>query len=315
MSDIDNNEVKIEPWIKKKTADTTLDMSAALGKNFIIQQRGDTTLYFDRNKHDKVAIKVRDDCIIGVDKDNRLAIKAIVECVQAKGWTSIKLTGNKHLQVMLAAEAMERGIEVQGFKKPGDKGDVSAEKEAEPEKEASTEKEVEPEKEVQSDNKPGTLTDEKNKKPSQEEIADRKAHPELFGDSAWIDNQPNNAAEEQFHLDIDEAGEQRKEAQQKAHERLNPEKIGDRETAYDTLAREEAVEKYPELVPIYPIVNNARIFLEANRHRFTDKKAQQFVGSVRSACFEDLDKGIDLKNRLETVPKTRGKEQEVGLEV
>jgi len=304
----DEDEVRVEPITKEKEKEEK-NRQSLLERQFIMKQKGDYTLYYDKNKPDKVAIREYKDCIVGVDKDNNIAIKAIVERIQEKGWTSIKMSGNKALQIALAAEAMDKGIVVEGYEKPV---------KAQPEK-----------------------TTEQELGDASAEMTDRKANPELFGDFGELD-ESDEPADAQFEEDVreaedlrkqrlktvtdtlvsepapkedvaGEAAKRRKDAQDIATKRLNNptlEEKGARENAYSTLSRTEAIEQYPELTPVYEIVGKAREHLEDNRDRFTDDMADAFTQSVRNSCFEKLNKGVDLQERLDKVREQRSVERD-----
>ena len=432
MSDAD--EVRVEPVLKEKEQREKKDRQSLLERQFVMKVKGDYTLYYDKNKPDKVAIREYKDCIVGVDKDNNVAIKAIVERIQEKGWTSIKISGNKALQVALAAEAMEKGIIVEGYEKP---------KKPQPEKEVP-EKEAEQVKEPESDNKAATLTHEEIEESHLEEMADREANPEMYDMSneekaafyGWpaekhLDYSPSHGPEpfpEYFELyygesvtdhqkayrkrwnierengwpdrgkekpkkpqpekEVPESTEKEtpeqeeetsypghpdhpdfdltagpgyedgdferfygpvtngfeelgKELWEKEREKLrvsneaastreerlavvarrinNPslEEKGEREHAYNTLSRSDAIQQFPELKPIYEIVSHGRESMEEKRDRFTDKTAQAFIQGMRNDCFDRLNRGEDLQAKLDKVREQRSIEREtpeMGLE-
>jgi len=267
-----------------------------------------------------VAIKVRDDCIIGADKDNRAVIKAIVDCVEAKGWDSIKISGNKGLQVMLAAEAMDRGIAVEGFKKPEsidgakegkDDDAVSETPQNEPTKPNTDGSEDDAVEDTVEYTKEQESIDQARETEFQEAETQRKERQAAAIEGAESDMKERTEG----HEDVaKEAAQRREERQKEATERLKPKASRDREEAYNNLERSEAVELYPELAPVYKLVGEARQFLESNRHRFTDTAAQQFVDSVRTNCFERLDRGENLQPRVAEAKKSRTEEMELELD-
>lgn len=311
MSDAD--EVRVEPLVKEKEKK---NRQSLLERQFVMKVKGDYTLYYDKNKPDKVAIREYKDCIVGVDKDNNIAIKAIVERVQEKGWTSIKISGNKALQIALAAEAMDKGIIVQGYEKP---------KKSQPEKEVQPE-EVKPEKESEIEVKPGEelekesqsvaeddpeSTDEKVSESAQKEKAEEKT--EEFAPETHI-IEPDSAAQKKFDLDVTRAKELRENRLGATTSRLdNPtlEEVGAREYAYNYASREKALMAYPELAPVYDIIAETQGYLEDNREKYNNETAQGFIDAARDRCFTALNKGDDLQKRLDQVRGQRKAEREV----
>jgi len=315
MSDAD--EVRVEPVLKEKERK---DRQSLLERQFIMKQKGDYTLYYDKNKPDKVAIREYKDCIVGVDKDNNIAIKAIVERIQEKGWTSIKMSGNKALQVALAAEALDKGITVEGYEKPKKQAPELEkdfqEKTEEPEQPAPDIEGAEAAKEDERIIYPGD-TDH----PDYERLAmvgpglEDGDFEKFYGP---VTNSFENTLKKEWEEERDRTAEAKATTEQAARDRKQRledvtarvnsptlEEKGARENAYNTLSRTEAIQQYPELTPVYEIVGKAREHLEDNRHKFTDEMAEAFIQSARNSCFEQLNKGVDLQGRLDKVREQR----------
>lgn len=287
---------------KKRRNDVTRKQNMAIEERFLIKKRGADTLYYDKNNPEKAIIKEGPDSIKLLD-NNPKAIQAIVELAHEKGWTSIKVSGNKKLKMALSAAAHSSGLEVDGFEPPQKQHQEHAGGEREnPESPDDTgdthqdESESTDTRDTEQD-APEAEPDVVMEKPSHEHESDRE-------------NSADDVAQQ--------AARKRELAQQQAKDRIEgkiPEELTPRQYAYENLDREEAVELYPEIEPVYEIENNARVYLQQNRGHFSDEAAQVFVDEARNVCFNELEKGASLEARREHTERKRSKESAEGLEL
>ena len=85
-------------------------VKAALSKQFITRENQ----FFFRDKGNKLAFEDRGGKIVTAEKDGRVA-SAMAQMAEAKGWSTVKVSGTMEFKRQLWLEASARGMKVQGY--------------------------------------------------------------------------------------------------------------------------------------------------------------------------------------------------------
>lgn len=112
---VEEAEKVLEP--NKDTRDNPA-LRQQLDENYMRRQLFGATTYYDKQDPSKPIIRERTSSLVLLAPDNPRAIRALVDIAQAKGWSEIKVSGNKELAALVAAEAHDRGLIVRGYEPP-----------------------------------------------------------------------------------------------------------------------------------------------------------------------------------------------------
>jgi len=307
------------------------------------------------NEKGKYYFKESPDVVAFKDKGAKLVTKStatsvatsMVALAEAKNWESIKLSGSKKFKQEVWMEASLRGMEVSGYKpseqdlqnlanrqnkieNAGHEGTNETLKTPTNTTKVENEKTNEPvAKPIQSSVKTSADAQVSNvsepKKPELSgedkkviEIRDRLHKEDRANGST--DVKPalsavdQNVLNIQVKLDKEAKGDSTKSDSQPLHERSKKDEL---RKAYSEMSRKDAIQKHPELEPLYNLEKAASQFVnhEQNKGKFDSKGKESFISSVREKALDTLDRGGKLPTLRERVVETsRPQEKEAEVQ-
>ncbi len=258
-------------------------ISKELDNRFSITEKGAKTLYAYSNDPDKVAFTEKDDKLIAND-NNPALIKSMLEVAESKGWESVTVTGEKEFKREAWLEAKARGLDVKGYE-PNQQDERKLERILEKQNSIEEEKLTPSQKAValmagadklrrsgkdekadglesdaaliaetlENDENPFSEKDQAmlhrqfgKGREGREMLGSNKSDP---GDGVELNLSDNDSAVEALGGDTGEKAQSMPPISEEGREQRENEL----RTAFQTLDKEEAIEKYPELENVYKV--------------------------------------------------------------
>lgn len=232
-------------------------ISKELDNRFSITEKGTKTLYAYSNDPDKVAFTEKDDKLIAND-NNPALIKSMMEVAESKGWESVTVTGEKEFKREAWLEAKARGLDVKGYE-PNQQDERKLERLLEKQNSISQD----------GDNESKTTSG-----PGQE--------------SPEETNDPTESASEATEGDKGEKAQSMPPMSEEGRE-LREKEL---KTAFQTLEKEEAIEKYPELENVYKVEPAAGAFYRSKGGM--KEQEEDFKSKATDRAIEEVAAGREI---------------------
>lgn len=249
------NEAKIKPTSKE------------LDNRFSITEKGSKTLYSYSNDPDKVAFTEKNDKLIAND-NNPALIKSMLEVAESKGWESVTISGEKEFKREAWLEAKARGLDVKGY-------------EPNQQDERKLERLLEKQNSIGQDGENSTNKDSAESESQTTSDAGKDSLEEANEstvESASEATSGDNGEKAQSIPPISEEGRELREKELR--------------TAFQTLNKEEAIKKYPELENVYKVEPAAVAFYRSKGGM--KEQEEDFKSKATDRAIEEVATGRNI---------------------
>ncbi len=291
-----------------------------LNAKYVIDGDNQKGKYYFKDKPEVEAFRDKGTKLITKSSATSVA-KSMVTLAETKQWETIKLSGSEKFRREVWMEAKLRGMEVEGYK-PSEQDIQNIENRLNKIENAApnTGKEA-----VTTTTKVATtqvvkeevLTEGKAtvvKPPTQPELteADKRVinkRQELWNKEKAAGQQPKEALTSSADQKVVEVRD-RLDREAKEQQRYIKDELRD---AYMKLSKDDAIKKYPALVPLYNLEKAANHFVnhDRNKGKFDEKGKERFVSAVREKALDTLDRGEKLPTVQERIVETKTVEKEL----
>ena len=232
-------------------------ISKELDNRFSITEATNKTVYEYANDPGKVAFTEDDRRLVAVDTNPNL-IKSMMEVAESKGWETVTVSGNKEFKQNAWLEARSRGMEVVGYSPTQ-------------QDERKLTRLLEQQNAIEEDKEGQKQTDD----PASQPIVDNPT-PD------------NNSAPESPESDKGDQGKAMPPISIEGREQRKEEL----RTAFQTLNKEEAIEKYPELEGVYKVEPAAVAFYQAKGG--LKEQEEEFTTKATERALEEVAAGREI---------------------
>lgn len=297
-------------------------ISKELDSRFSITEKGNKTVYAYSNDPDKVAFTEKDDRLIAND-NNPALIKSMLEVAESKGWETVTVKGEKEFKREAWLEAKARGLDVNGYTPTAQderklarllerQNAIEEEKQTPAQKAMSLVAEADELRKSGQDDKADSLESDASliaeTLEADENPFPEKDHPMLHRQfekgkegreiQASSDKDSSDGVEVNLTGDDNAPGgsESDKGDQGQAMPPISEEGREQREnelrTAFQTLSKEDAIEKYPELENVYKVEPAAVAFYRAKGG--LKEQEEDFKTKATDRAIEEVAAGRDI---------------------